>query len=215
VRDDRSLYGEDDQLEGTLTVRRRDRVLRRSPVARWARRILGALGTAVVLAVGVMVAGMVLPGGDDRAVSQAPAATPSAGADAKAAKQRRRAARRRAIARVRRAGYAPVRVADYRARQVLRVLIGKPVGGTPPGLRAFFFVRGEYVGRDAGAPSGTLRPGRQRRREITLVYTLYEPDDRACCPEGGDVRVHFRWNGEALEPREPIPPAARRLPAAP
>jgi hypothetical protein len=26
--------------------------------------------------------------------------------------------------------------------------------------------------------------------------------------------VHYRWNGEALEPREPIPPAAVRLPPA-
>ena len=92
------------------------------------------------------------------------------------------------------------------------MLIGKPVGTTPPGLRAFFFVDGEFIGHDASAPSGKLRPGRQLEREVTLVYTLYEPGDRACCPKGRDTRVHFRWTGEALEPREAIPPDAERLP---
>ncbi len=94
------------------------------------------------------------------------------------------------------------------------MLIGKPVGTTPPGLRAFFFVDDEFIGHDATAPSGKLRPGRQLEREVTLVYTLYEPGDRACCPKGGDTRVHFRWTGEALEPREAIPPDAERLPPA-
>jgi LppP/LprE lipoprotein len=199
-------------------VSRRDRVRPRSPVATWTGRLLAALGTAAVLAVGAVAASMVLSaGGDDEGVATAaPRATPTA----KPGKRERRgskltpeqrAQRGRAVAELRRQGYAPVSLADYKVDHLLRVLIGKPVGDTPPGLRAFFFVDDEYIGLDATSPSGKLRPGRQLEREITLVYTLYEDGDRACCPQGGDTRVHFRWNGEALEPREPIPPDSERL----
>jgi hypothetical protein len=202
---------------------RRDQVRHpRSPVARWARRVLGIAGTAVVLAVGAVSAAMVLPGDDDDVVTPAPAAAPDAPKqDSEPPKRReprltarQREQRRRALDHVRREGYRPVKLADYRADHVLRVLIGEPVGTTPAGLRAFFFVRDEYIGRDALSPSMKLRPGRQLEREITLVYTLYEAGDRECCPRGGDTRVHFRWTGDALEPREPIPPDYQRLPPA-
>jgi hypothetical protein len=204
VRDDRA-------------VPRRDRVLRRSPAAKWTGRVLGLLGTAVVLAVGVVAATMVISGDDDEVVSAAPAATPTPEPDKPAKKKarltnRQREERRRAVDEVRRQGYTPVSLADYKVDHLLRVLIAKPVGTTPPGMRAFFFADGEYLGQDAAAPSGKLRAGRQLEREITIVYTLYEPGDRACCPKGGDTRVHFRWTGDALEPRETIPPDAERLP---
>jgi hypothetical protein len=196
-------------------VPRRDRVRRRSPVAKWTGRVFGLLGTAAVLAVGVVIATMVLSGDDDPAVSAAPAATPTPEPPAKQKSRltsRQREERRRAVDEVRRQGYTPVRLADYKFDHLLRVLIGEPVGTTPPGLRAFFFVDDEYIGQDATSPSGKLRAGRQREREITLVYTLYEDGDRSCCPKGGDERVHFRWTGDALEPREQIPPDAQRLP---
>jgi hypothetical protein len=204
VRDDRA-------------VPRRDRVRRRSPVAKWTGRVLGVLGTAVVLAVAVVAATMVISGDDDDVVAAAPAATPTPEPKEAAKKKsrltdRQREERRRAVDEVRRQGYAPVSLADYRIDHLLRVLIGKPVGTTPPGLRAFFFVDDAYIGQDATTPSGKLRPGRQLEREITLVYTLYEDGNRACCPKGGDTRVHFRWSGDTLEPREEIPPAAERLP---
>jgi LppP/LprE lipoprotein len=204
VRDDRA-------------VPRRDRVRRRSPVAKWTGRVLGLLGTAVVLAVGVVAATMVISGDDGDVVSAAPAATPTpepaqgAGKAKPRLTSRQREERRRAVDDVRRQGYAPVSLADYKFAHLLRVLIGKPVGTTPPGMRAFFFVDGEYIGQDAASPSGKLRAGRQLEREITLVYTLYDDGDRACCPKGGDTRVHFRWSGEALEPREDIPPDSERL----
>jgi hypothetical protein len=199
----------------------------RSRIARWTRRLFGLLGTAAVLAVGVVAVQMVLATDDDEAVSDAPAATravkakkknkadaqqPKPGGSRLAA--RRREERRRALDEVRRAGYTVVKLADYRADHVLRVLIGKPVGTTPVGLRAFFFVRGDYIGQDATTATLKLRPGRQLEREITLVYTLYEDGDRECCPRGGDTRVHFRWDGETLQPRETIPPAYQRLPPA-
>jgi hypothetical protein len=179
-------------------------------------------GTAVVLAVGVVAATMALSAADDdAAVTRAPEDAPSpeprsqqAGKRTPRLGARQRAERRRALDQLRRHGYRPVKPADYRPRQVLRVLIGEPVGTTPPGLRAFFFARGEYIGQDATSASLRLRPGRQRKREITLVYTLYEEGDRECCPEGGKARVRFRWTGEALEPRDGIPPDYQRLPAA-
>jgi hypothetical protein len=190
----------------------------RSPAARWARRVLGLAGTAVVLAVGVVTATMVMASDDATPVGKAKAA--KAKAKAKRAKRgpgltaRQRNERRRAVDQVRREGYTPVKLADYRVDHVLRVLIGKPVGTTPEGLRAFFFVRGEYIGRDATTATLNLRPGRQLEREISLVYTLYEEGDRECCPKGGDYRVHFRWTGEALKPREELAPDFQRLPAA-
>ena len=57
---------------------RRDQVRHpRSPAARWARRLFGVAGTAVVLAVGVVIATMVLSGDDGEVVAPAPAATPT------------------------------------------------------------------------------------------------------------------------------------------
>jgi hypothetical protein len=192
----------------------------RSAAARWARRVLGIAGTAVVLAIGAVSASMVLSGDEDEVVAPAPASTPKPERAAEKPKARltarQRELRRRAVDQVRRAGYRPVDLDDLRIHhdQVLRVLIGEPVGTMPPGLRAFFFVRGDYIGQDSTSASLKLRPGRQLAREITLVYTLYEEGDRECCPQGGDTRVHFRWTGEALEPQEEIPPDYQRLPAA-
>jgi hypothetical protein len=199
---------------------RRDRVRHpRSPAARWTRRVLGIAGTAVVLAIGAVSASMVLSGGEDEVVAPAPAATPEKQSKAEKPRKPRLTARQRELRRsaedaVRREGYRPVDVDALRIHhdQVLRVLIGEPVGTTPAGLYAFFFVRGEYIGKDAISPSLKLRPGRQLAREITLVYSLYEEGDRECCPQGGEARVHFRWTGEALEPQEPIPPDYQRLP---
>jgi hypothetical protein len=203
-------------------VPRRDQVRHpRSQLARWTRRVLGVLGTAVVLAVGAVIATMVIPSDDDEVVTQASTPAPKERATKAAKKKsgtrlsaRQRGQLRRAVDQVRREGYTPVKLADYRADHVLRVLIGKPVGTTPVGRRAFFFVRDEYIGRDALSASLKLRPGRQLTRNITIVYTLYEEGDRECCPKGGDTRVHFRWTGDALEPREEIPPDFQRLPAA-
>jgi LppP/LprE lipoprotein len=201
---------------------RRDQIRRpRSPVARWARRILGMAGTAVVLGVGVATASMVVGADDDEVVSQAPAATPTpepvAPKSQKPSKPRlsarEREQRRRAADQVRREGYAPVRLEDYEPDRVLRVLIGRPVGTTPKGQHAFFFVRDEYIGQDTTSASLKLRLGRRREREITLVYSLYEEGDRECCPTGDDVRVRFRWTGELLEPRDAIPPDYQRLPS--
>ena len=179
-------------------------------------------GTAVVLGVGVAIGAMVMAADDDEVVTQAPASTPTperkAARAAKPAKPglsaRQREQRRRAADQVRREGYAPVRLEDYKPAHVLRVLIGRPAGTTPKGLHAFFFVRDDYIGEDTTSPSLSLRVARRRERMITLTYTLYEEGDRECCPKGDDVRVRFRWTGDALEPLDAIPPDFQRMPPA-
>jgi hypothetical protein len=183
-------------------VPRRDLVHRRSPFARWSGRLLAVLGTGAVLAAGVVAATMLLALEDDDTVSAAPVAPGGGGGGGKLTREQR-AERRAAVAVVRERGYAPQDLDDYKIDHLLRVIVGEPVDDTPAGLRAFFFVDGEFIGNDASAPSRELRPGRQLEREITLVYTL---------PSGDEERVHFRWDGKKLEPREKIPPAGERAP---
>ncbi len=180
---------------------RRDLVHRRSPFARWSGRLLAVLATGAVLAAGVVAATMLLALDDDDSVAAAPAAR-EGGGDGKLTRQQREE-RRAAVGEVRERGYAPQDMGDYKIDHLLRVIVGEPVGDTPPGMRAFFFVDGEFIGNDATAPSRELRPGRQLERNITLVYTV---------ASGDEERVHFRWDGKALEPQEKIPPADERAP---
>jgi hypothetical protein len=117
------------------------------------------------------------------------------------------------VAEVRAAGYEPVELDAYEVRRTLRVLVGRPHQGMAPGLRAFFFVKGRFIGNDALTPSMELDVGGQRDRQVTLVYGLFLPGDRPCCPSGGDAEVRFRWNGGELAPRDAIPAEAERMPA--
>jgi LppP/LprE lipoprotein len=199
-------------------VPRRDAIRRpRSGFARWTRRLLGIAATFAFLAVGVAIGRMVVPGGDEQvAAATAPKARTKAQVkrEAQRIEARRRTQLKRAVGVLRRAGYEPVKLRDYNAAHTLRVLIGRPVDSTRRALRAFFFVRGDYVERPAIPRALELRPGLQLDRRITLVYTLYEPDDRECCPSGGDTRVHYRWTRSGLKALDPIPSAARRIPAA-
>jgi hypothetical protein len=191
-------------------------------VGRWAARVAALLATAVLLAVGVAIAMMVRPDSEsnahDQAVSAEPTPTPtrtSSTTDTAKRKARltrsQRAARAAAAAQLRGRGYHPVRVADWHARQTLRVLLGAQSDGGR--RRAFFFVGRRYIGTDATTPSGRLRVARQRSRSITLVYSIWRRADKACCPHGGSARVRFEWDGARLTPRGAIPDAALRRPA--
>ena len=113
---------------------------------------------------------------------------------------------------MRRAGYSPVSLADYRPADQLRVLIGAPFGTSPPGYRAFFFLGERPVGNDAPQPSGALKVRGGHDRTVTLVYTTYDDGDRACCPRGRKVRVRFAWTDGALAPLDDVPPDAERVP---
>jgi hypothetical protein len=214
---------------------RRDLVARRTPARRWTRRIVGILATAAMLAVGAVAASMILSPDDDEVAAQT---APGKGAEkakekergrepdveredaaAEAKRERRsgpsrkqRRQERAAVEEVRAAGYEPMELAAYHPSQTLRVLVGRPREGTTPGLKAFFFARGRYLGNDALSSSMELDVGRQRDREITLVYGLFVAGDRPCCPSGGDAEVRFRWTGDELEPRDEIPADLARKP---
>jgi hypothetical protein len=190
-------------------------------VGRWIARVLAILATGGLLAVGVAVVSMIRAEADSNAEDQAliaePTPTPTPKAKAKKEQAKRatltksqRAARTAAVAELRRQGYKPVRLADWHARQSLRVLIGTQGGQR----RAFFFVGRRYIGNDTTTTSAKLRVGKQDKRSVTLVYTIWRRGDRACCPHGGSARVRFRWQDARLRPQSAIPEAAARRPAA-
>jgi hypothetical protein len=212
-------------------VPRRDLVARRPPFQRWMRRLFGIAATIAVLAVGYVAISMIVSPSDDEvaaspaqqradkkdrpeedAVEREDAAAEVKGERRSGPSRRQRAQRRAAVAEVRAAGYEPVELAAYKPGPTLRVLVGRPRQGMTPGLRAFFFVKGRSIGNDALTGSLKLDVGRQRDREVTLVYGLFAAGDKPCCPSGGDADVRFRWNGDELTPREPIPAESRRIP---
>src|SRR4051812_31857143 len=166
--------------------RNRRRLPRRGPVARWTRRILGLLATAVFLGVGAVSAQMIIPDGGDRVIEAAPAATPAPTRHhAKQAVHKHkpgltkaeRAARADALAEVRAQGYTTLRVADYDPKAALRVLIGRPVGDAAGGYRAFFFGRNGFLGTDALSPSSKLRVAKRGKTTVTLAYGVYRLGD--------------------------------------
>jgi hypothetical protein len=210
---------------------RRDLVARRSPLRRWMRRLSGIAATIAMLAVGYVAISMIVSPSDDEvaaspaqqradrrerpdedAVEREDVAAEVMGERRTGPSRRQRAQRRAAIAEVRAAGYEPVELAAYKPGHTLRVLVGRPRQGMTPGLRAFFFVRGRSIGNDALTGSLKLDVGRQRDREVTLVYGLFAAGDKPCGPSGGDADVRFRWNGDELTPREAIPTESRRIP---
>jgi hypothetical protein len=212
-------------------VPRRDLVARRPPFQRWMRRLFGIAATIAVLAVGYVAISMIVSPSDDEvaaspaqqradkkdrpeedAVEREDVAAEVKGERRSGPSRRQRAQRRAAVAEVRAAGYEPVELAAYKPGHTLRVLVGRPRQGMTPGLRAFFFVRGRSIGNDVLTGSLKLDVGRQRDREVTLVYGLFAAGDKPCCPAGGDADVRFRWNGDELTPRDAIPAESRRIP---
>jgi hypothetical protein len=111
-----------------------------------------------------------------------------------------------------REGYEPVRIEDYDPRAELRVLLGLPGDDDDGPRRAFFFVKGEFIGYDSESPSAALRVVRAGDRSVMLRYGLFAPEDESCCPSGGYARVRFRWDGASLAPADEIPPPFERLP---
>jgi LppP/LprE lipoprotein len=102
-------------------------------------------------------------------------------------------------------GFTPVDTSQYHPSQTLQVLIGSRGGSDQ---QAFFFVNGRYIGTDTSQPSGHVSVVEQGDTEVTLAYALYRPSDPVCCPSGGQTTVRFELNNGALEPLDPIPPAA-------
>ena len=204
---------------------------RRPPPQRGARgkvaRAVGLIATLVLLGVGVAVVLTLTregePGAQETFAAE-PTATPKPAAKDRKAKgpsrpqltNAQRESRAAAVAQMRSQGYEPVAIATYKPRQTLRVLIGRPKASSTGvrGRRAFFFVREQYIGTDAASPSLRLKVASQRGSEITLAYTRYAAGDKPCCPSDGTVKVRFAMGDGRLQPLDPIPPMASRLPPA-
>jgi hypothetical protein len=195
----------------------------RGRIAKGFARLVGLLATAVLLAVGVAVVLMVTrdQGAEPPETFAAPTATPKPAAKKKTRTRPRaprltpaqRASRDAAVKQLRSQGFEPVSLADYKPRQSLRVLIGRPKASTGiRGRRAFFFVREEYLGTDAASPSLRVRVVRQRGAVVTLGYRLYSAGDKPSKPTGGTATVRFTMADGRLVPEDPLPPVVSRLP---
>ncbi len=193
--------------------RNRRRLPRRGATARWARRLAGVLGTAVLLGVLFASVQMVLPSGGEEPVSAAtplptatpkPKATPSKPKKPKGLTKAQKQAREDAVAEVRNQGYTTLKPTDYDPKATLRVLIARPVGDAAGGYRAFFFNKTIYIGNDARANSSLLKISRKGKRTVTLSYGVYAPGDTAGQPSGRK-RVRFKLEGEVLTPLDTIP----------
>jgi hypothetical protein len=90
------------------------------------------------------------------------------------------------------------------------VLIARPVGDAAGGYRAFFFLRGTFLGNDASGSSSVLRVSRKGKVTVTLSYGVYEPGDRPGDPSARK-RVRFKLQGQALTPIDTIPADSARF----
>jgi hypothetical protein len=168
---------------------------------RWPSRVLGVLATAAFLGTGVAIALMVMPEPEEQAAlkSTPPPALAPAKADKRALSKRQLAARRAAVRTLVEQGYEPVRLADWRPANELRVLVGESDTGA---MRAFFFVNREFVGNDDASSSSRLRVAKVGDEAITLAYGL---------STGGNEKVRFEWVDGKLEATGgTIPPSTLR-----
>jgi hypothetical protein len=168
---------------------------------RWPLRLLGLLATLAFLASGAAIAMMVLP---DREHAGA-AAKASRGVKAKGAHKHppaltkaQKRARREAVAALAADGYEPARLADWRPKAALKVLVGRSDQGA---MRAYFFAGGKLVGHDDAATSNSIRVVKQGKGSVTLSYAV---------STGGREKVTFALEGDAVEPTSPIPPLSVR-----
>lgn len=112
-----------------------------------------------------------------------------------------------ALARVAQEGYVVSDPSSYDESQQLRALIGTAAGSTDGrNQKAFFFLGDTYLGTDTSNPSAQIAFGGEDGNVVTIVYTLYRPQDPMNAPTGGKVGIQYQWNGSRLVPLEPIPP---------
>lgn len=168
---------------------------------RWPSRILGVLATAAFLGTGVAIALMVMPEPEQEAAVRGPAPAPATTPDAPKPELTRgqRAARRAAVRTLAAQGYEPVRLSDWRPANDLRVLVGRSDTGA---MRAFFFVRREFVGNDDASSSSKLRVAKVGDESVTLAYGV---------STGGPEKVRFQWLDGRLQPTGgTVPPSTVR-----
>ncbi|MEA2134855.1 MAG: hypothetical protein QOC68_2764 [Solirubrobacteraceae bacterium] len=215
----------DEEADGETRRRPPRRPARRprSRVGGVVARVVGLVATLALLGVGVAVLLTVTRDNGGKAKQETFAPTPKAAkthAGRKASRPRpprltaaQRASRDAAVAQMRTQGFEPVAISTYKPRQSLRVLIGRPKASNGVrGRRAFFFVREQYIGTDSSSPSARLKVASQDNSKITLAYTRFAAGDKPCCPSDGTVNVRFSMGNGRLQPLDPIPPPAARLP---
>lgn len=157
---------------------------------RWPSRVLGVLATAAFLGTGVAIAMMVMP--EPEPESAARGTTPPPAAAEPATKKpgltkAQRAARASAVQTLVDQGYEPVKLGDWRPGNDLRVLIGESDTGA---MRAFFFVKRDFIGNDDASSSSRLRVTKVGDEAVTLAYGI---------TTGGSEKVRFEWVDDRLE----------------
>ena len=167
---------------------------------RWPLRLLGFLATVALLGSGAAIAYMVLPAKEEPPAAAAkPRATGKRGAKATPALTKaQRRARREAVAKLTGQGYEPVRLADWRPRAPVKVLVGR---SDTDAMRAFFFAGGKFVGYDDAATSNRLRLVKAAGTSVTLAYKL---------SDGSTTKVRFRYADGRVTPTTPVPVSSLR-----
>lgn len=186
-------------------------------------RILAVAGTAALMVVAVVILAMLAGvGGDDEPElvasgpqvtaepTPSPTPTPRPSPTPPPLTPEQKTERDAAVQVLVGQGFEAVALKRYRGDQTFRVLLGRPAGVPEGGRRAFFFVDGRLVGTDAPETSGALSVFKTTDKRVTLKYRLYEPDDDACCPEAGEEKVRFEWDGQQIQVLDLVPTAATR-----
>lgn len=209
--------GMDSSSRKVQAERNRKRLPPKRKAYRWTRRIVGVLATLAFIGVGVAIASMVMPDKDSTSASAAePTPTPvkEKAAKKKTAKKKpakpkgptkaQREALKAAIAVVRAKGYTTLKPGDYNYKATFRVLIGRPVGDSGGGSRAFFFMKDQFLGNDALTPSTKLTVAKAQKLTVTLTYGVYASGDSPGSPSQ-KKRVRFRLEGTAIHALDTIP----------
>lgn len=165
---------------------------------RWPKRMLGFLATVALLGSGAAIAYMVVPRDEDGATARTPppAAAPAKSKPALTKAQRR--ARAKAVGLLAKEGYEPARLADWRPKAELKVLVGRNDQGA---MRGFFFAGGEFLGHDDPTTSNDIRVVKGEKGAVTLSYRV---------STGGRERVRFSLEGDSLAHTDPVPPSTVR-----
>jgi LppP/LprE lipoprotein len=167
---------------------------------RWPQRILGFLATVAFLGSGVAIALMVMPEKEQAAPATTPnSAAVKGGTKAKPPLTRaQKRARHDAVAKLSEEGYEPVRLADWRPKAPLKVLVGR---SDTDAMRAFFFAGGEFIGYDDPSTSSRLRVVKAGGNAVTLAYKL---------TDGSTTKVRFEYSDGTLTPTAAVPASSLR-----
>jgi LppP/LprE lipoprotein len=165
---------------------------------RWPARVAGLLGTAALLGSGVAIVLMVMPQKEEASAPPPTARESGKGAAKPGLTRAQKKARRLAAAKLKAEGYEPVRLADWRPRAQLKVLLGRNDSGA---MRAYFFADGKFIGYDDPATSNDVRVARAGKSAVTLAYRV---------STGGTEKVRFEWQDGVLTPTVSVPPASIR-----